>query len=158
MFFRRSIFIWHDGRLIRERCPKRRNRDNDKTFRVRNNIPSLPSQLWLSFLARTIKKTIDMVTIVSWAPGLFAKSISCLLCWPRSMLNLGLIWQRKLASFPSIQVINHWHSYNCANGIHASENRFLLQTILQDEWKFEGMVRSLFLFAFLQPLKKLYFH
>ena len=61
------------------------------------------------------------------------------------MLNLGPIWRRKLASF-SVYIPIFFNriidSYNRLNGIHASENPFLLKTILRDEWKFEGTVRS----------------
>ncbi|TFK20101.1 glycoside hydrolase family 3 protein [Coprinopsis marcescibilis] len=33
-------------------------------------------------------------------------------------------------------------SYNRVNGLHCSENEFLLKKVLRDEWKFDGMVMS----------------
>lgn len=33
-------------------------------------------------------------------------------------------------------------SYNLVNGTHADQNEFLLQTVLRDQWKFEGLVMS----------------
>lgn len=33
-------------------------------------------------------------------------------------------------------------SYNRVNGVHASENPFLLKQVLRDEWKFTGMTMS----------------
>ena len=33
-------------------------------------------------------------------------------------------------------------SYNRVNGTHAPENRHLLQDILRNEWKFDGLIMS----------------
>ena len=33
-------------------------------------------------------------------------------------------------------------SYNRINGIHAPENHHLLQDILRNEWKFDGLIMS----------------
>lgn len=33
-------------------------------------------------------------------------------------------------------------SYNRVNGTHVSENRHLLQDILRNEWKFDGVIMS----------------
>jgi beta-glucosidase len=45
----------------------------------------------------------------------------------------------------AVKVAKPWAvmtSYNLVNGVHADQNKFLLQHVLRDQWAFEGLTMS----------------